>query len=215
MALSPLARVAGPIAISAAALVVLTRIVIFLTIPNDLESLKVVVVEATHAVNSVVSIVAFALLIVAIIATYSRQARAAGTLGAIGVGAAVIGTVFMAGDWWYEAFAVPWMADIAPVAFETGAAGRLLIGGLTSFALFAVGWALFGIASLRAGVFPTAISATILVGGIVSGVPIGVAYLSGNVILGLGIGWLGFWLMTARTTAAAEPSAHLARSDLG
>jgi hypothetical protein len=206
MPLSPLARLAGPIAITAALLVVLTRIVIFLTLPADLPSLKVAVVEPTHAVNSVVSIVAFALLIVAIIATYGRQAQAAGMLGAVGVGAAVIGTVFMAGDWWYEAFAVPWMADIAPAAFETGAEGRLLIGGLTSFALFAIGWALFAIASLRAGVFPTAISATILVGAIMSGVPIGVAYLTGNTILGLGIGWLGLWTMRSRASAAEEPA---------
>lgn len=209
MSLSPLARVAGPVAITAAGLVIITRIVIFLTIPPDLPSLKVAVVEPTHAVNSVVSIVAFALLIVAIVATHGRQSRAAGTFGAVGVGAAVIGTVFMAGDWWYEAFAVPWMADIAPAAFETGAAGRLLIGGLSSFALFGVGWALFAIASLRAGVFPTAISATILIGGLVSGVPIGVAYLFGNVILGLGIGWLGAWTMRAHDMSAAEEPAGL------
>ena len=29
-------------------------------------------------------------------------------------GAALVGTIFMVGDWWYEAFAVPWIADVAP-----------------------------------------------------------------------------------------------------
>jgi hypothetical protein len=208
MTRSPLARFAGPIAISAAALVIVTRIVSILSTPADLQELRVHVVQTTHAVNSVASILAFALLIVALFALYEHQARPAGILGAVGVGAAAIGTVFMAGDWWYEAFAVPWMADIAPAAFETGAAGSLLIGGLASFALFAAGWVLFAVASLRAGVFPKAISATILIGGLVSGLPINGAYLLGNVILGLGIGWLGIWIMSPQAApAAAEPSA--------
>ncbi len=79
------------------------------------------------------------------------------------------------------------------------------MGGLWSFALFGLGWILFGIASLRARVFPAAISVAILVGGLLSGVPLGIAYLSGGVILGLAIVWLGAWMM--RTTAAAT-SAH-------
>ena len=62
----------------------------------------------------------------------------------------MIGTVFMTGDWWYEAFAVPWLATVAPVVFETGAGGRLLVGGLASFALFSIGWAIFGAVSVRA-----------------------------------------------------------------
>jgi hypothetical protein len=207
MSSSPLARLAGPIAISTAVLVVLTRIVSILNIPADSEALKAYVVQPTHAVTSIMSIVAFALLIVVLLAITDRQTRAAGALGAIGVSAAIIGTVFMTGDWWYEAFSVPWMADIAPAAFDTGPAGRLLVGGLASFALFGVGWVVFAIANLRAGTFPTAISATILLGGIASGIPIGATYLVGNVILGIGIGWLGYWIMRAGEDAAAIESA--------
>jgi hypothetical protein len=202
MTSSPLARLAGPTAIVAAALVVLTRIVSLLNIPHDAEALKAYVVQPTHGITSVVSIVAFALLIVALVAAYGRYAQTMGTLGAIGVGAAVIGTVFMAGDWWYEAFSVPWMADIAPAAFETGPAGRLLMGGLASFGLFAAGWTLFGLASLRAGALPPAISATIVLGGIASGLPFGAVYLYGNILLGLGIGWLGYSIMTASEDSA-------------
>ena len=67
-------------------------------------------------------------------------------------------------------------------------------------ALFGLGWVLFGIASLRARVFPAAISVAILVGGFLSGVPISIPYLTGGVILGVAIVWLGAWMM--RTTAA-------------
>lgn len=194
---SPLSRIAAPIAIVAGALVIITRLVIILTVPAG-DELEAYVLTATHAINSVASIVAFALLLFALIAAYDREARTAGMLGVIAVGAAIIGTVFMAGDWWYEAFAVPRIAEVAPEVVDTFVGGRVLTGGLSSFALFGIGWLLFGVASLRARVFPAAISIAILAGGLLSGVPVGPAYLTGGVVLGLAIVWLGAWMM--RTT---------------
>lgn len=203
---SPLSRYAAPIAIVGGALVVVTRLA-SLTIPTELEALKAYVLTATHAINSVASIVGFALLTLALVAVYDREAPPAGTLGVVAFGAAIVGTVFMAGDWWYEAFAVPRMAEVAPQAMDTFVGGRLLMGGLLSFALFGVGWALFGIASLRARVFPAAISVAILAGGLLSGVPIGIVYLMGGVMVGLAMVWLGAWIVrtTAAATTAGEP----------
>ena len=156
------------------------------------------VLGPTHGITAVVSIVAFGLLVLALVAIYEREAQSAGGLGLIGFMAAVLGTIFMAGDWWYEAFAVPRIAEVAPELIPTFDGGRLLMGGLLSFVLLGIGWVLFGAASLRAGVFPTPISAAILVGGLLSGVPIGLAYLSGGIILGLAIAWLGVWLANER-----------------
>ncbi|MGH3667454.1 MAG: hypothetical protein ACRDWF_04695 [Acidimicrobiia bacterium] len=198
---SPLSRFAAPIAIVAGALVVVTRLVVALTVPTEVGLLEAYVLTATHAITSVVSIVAYALLVLALVAAYDREARPAGTLGVVALGAAIVGTVFMAGDWWYEAFAVPRTAEVAPEVMDTFVGGRLLMGGVLSFALFGLGWVLFGIASLRARVFPAAISVAILVGGFLSGVPIGIPYLTGGVILGVAIVWLGAWMR--RTTAAA------------
>lgn len=195
MSPTPLARIAGPIAIVAGVLVVATRLVLMLTIPADLASLQAVVLTPLYAINTVASIVAFGFLALALVAIYEREGRAAGWLGVIGMGAALIGTVFMAGDWWYEAFVVPWLADVAPVVFESGAGGRLLVGGLASFALFSLGWALFGAASIRARVFPRAISAAILIGGVLAGIPIMGAYLYGSLVFGLAIVSLGVWLL--------------------
>ena len=92
--------------------------------------------------------------------------------------------------------------------------GRLLIGGVSSFALFGIGWALFGVASLRARVFPAAVSLAILASGLLSGVPIGVVYLSGEVILGLAIVWLGAWMLRTPliASAAVEPAERSPRS---
>ena len=151
---SLLARSAAPLALVAGALVVITRVVIMVTTPADIDSLKVYVLTATHAINGVASIVAFAMLVFALVATYELQARAAGVLGVIGLGAAILGTVFMAGDWWYEAFAVPRLAEVAPEVMNTFARSRLLAGGLTSFVLFGIGWVLYGIASVSRSCLP-------------------------------------------------------------
>ena len=207
MSATPLSRIAAPMAIIAGALVAVTRLVIMLTTPTELEPLKAYVLTATHAINSVASIVAFALLVIALIAAYDWEARAADTLGVIGVGAAIIGTVFMAGDWWYEAFAVPRLAETAPEAIDTFVGGRLLAGGISSFVLFGLGWVLFGIASLRARVFPAAVSLAMVIAGVMSGVPIGLVYLTGGVILGLAFVSLGVWMVRTPsvTGGAVEP----------
>jgi hypothetical protein len=199
MSTSPLSRVAGPIAIVAGVLVVLTRIPTILFLVTGDQDLTSFVLGPTHAVNGVASIVAFGLLVLALVAIYEREAREAGWLGLIGFAAALLGTIFMTGDWWYEAFAVPRIAEMAPELIPTFVGGRLIVGGIASFVLLGVGWVLFAAASLRARVFPTAISATMLVGGLLSGIPIGVAYLTGNVILGVAIAWLGVWLRNERT----------------
>jgi hypothetical protein len=201
MSFTPLSRFAAPLAIVAGVLVIVTRLVIMLTTPADVESLEAYVLSTTHALNSVLSILAFALLAVALVAVYDLEARAAGVLGAVGVAAAIVGTVFMAGDWWYEAFAVPRLAEVAPDAIETFVGGRLLAGGLLSFVLFGIGWVLFGIASVRAHVFPGPISIAILLGGLLSGVPVGLAYLSGGVILGLAFLSLGVWMLRSSSSA--------------
>jgi hypothetical protein len=208
MSFTPLSRFAAPLAIVAGVLVIITRLVIMLTTPADVESLKAYVLTTTHALNSVGSILAFALLAVALVAVYELEAREADALGALGVATAIVGTVFMAGDWWYEAFAVPRLAEVAPAAIDTFVGGRLLAGGLLSFVLFGIGWVLFGVASVRAHVFPGSISIAMLIGGLLSGVPIGLAYLSGGVILGLAFLTLGVWMLRSSTSASevAEPT---------
>lgn len=199
MAPSLLARSAAPLVIVAGALVVGTRIVM-LTVPTDVDSLMVYVLTLTWSITSIVQIVAFAMLVIALFATYELQARETGVFGLIAVSAAVLGTVFMAGDWWFEAFAVPRIAEVDPSVMVGFAQSRLLFGGLLSFALFGIGWVLYGIASVRARVFPAAISWAIAAGGLLSAVPVGVVYLSGNVILGLALVALGIWLVRTRSS---------------
>ena len=193
-----LARYGAPIAIAAGSMMIITRLVILFTTPAEIGPLKAYVLTTTHAVNSVASILGFALLVIALVVLYDREAGRAGGFGALAFGAAVVGTMFMTGDWWYEAFAVPRLAEVAPDAVEDFVGGRLIIGGVTSFVLFGIGWIMYGVASIRARVIPRNISITILVGGAMSGVPIGIVYLSGGVVLGLAFVWLGAWMLRER-----------------
>ena len=201
MSTSPLERVAGPLAIVTGVLVVATRLPTILLVLTG-GDLTAYILGPTHAITGVASVVAFGLLVLALVAIYDREASSAGWFGFIGFAAALLGTIFMTGDWWYEAFAVPRIAEVVPETIPTFVGGRLLMGGIGSFVLLGIGWVLFGAASMRARVFPTAISAAILVGGLLSGVPIGLAYLSGGVILGIAVGFLGVWLLSATTNAS-------------
>jgi hypothetical protein len=207
MQTTTLARYGAPIAIGAGALMIITRLVIQFTTPAEIEPLKAYVLTTTHAVNSVVSIVAYALLVIALVALYDREARSAGAFGALAFAAAVLGTMFMTGDWWYEAFAVPRLAEVAPDVVDTFVGGRLFIGGLISFALFGIGWIMYGAASTRARVVPRSISITILVAGLMSGVPFGPVYLSGGVVHGLAFVWLGAWMLKAANLARVPEAA--------
>ena len=206
MPASPLSWIAGPLAVLTGALVVATRLptILYLFIGDG--DLTAFALGPVHAITSLASIVAFALLVLSLVAIYEREALEAGWFGLIGFAAALLGTIFMTGDWWYEAFAVPRIAEVRPDVVPTFVGGRLLMGGLASFVLLGIGWVLFGAASQRAGVFPTAISGAILVGGLLSGVPIGVVYLTGGVILGLAVAWVGVWMMRAtdRVTDAVK-----------
>jgi hypothetical protein len=195
---SPLTRFAGPIALAAGGLFTATQLVMAVTL--DRTDFFATVSDPVYLVSSVTQFAAFCILLLALVAVYGREAREAGTFGLIGVSAAVVGTMHLAGNYWFEVFAVPWLVQAAPEVLSAPRNGLLVIGGLSSYMFFAIGWMLFGIASFRARVFPAAISVAIVVAGLVgyraAAPPFGVP-------LGLTIAALGWWLIT-RATAARE-----------
>jgi hypothetical protein len=132
-------------------------------------------------------------LMIALIAVHRRQARQSGAFGTFAFCAAVVGTMAMAGDMWFDGFAAPWLAEVTPQVFTTARPTAILqLGATLSYGLMALGWALFGLATLRARVFPTAAALGLIVGGLIafqSGIP---PY---GVPLGLAVAALGGWLM--------------------
>jgi hypothetical protein len=65
-----------------------------------------------------------------------------------------------------------------------------------------VGWLLFGVATLRPGVYPRAAAILLMVGAIISFVPLPLT----EVILAVAIAWLGFDLLTGRGVSAEQPA---------
>jgi hypothetical protein len=95
---------------------------------------------------------------------------------------------------------------VAPAALDEDPTTLIAIGAISSYLLFAVGWALFGIANYRARIFPAAICVAIVIGGLIgfrallspTGIP-----------LALAVGWMGVWMIrtTRVPTRAAQPPA--------
>ena len=202
---SALARLAGPLALAAGSLFTVTELVAYtryaLVDLNASDGRAILLTDPIYAATTVVLFIAFCLLLLALIAVDRWQEHRAGTLGVIGLSAAVIGTLFLAGDSWFEAFVAHWLAEVAPQILDKPS-GLLPIGGFSSYVLFSIGWALFGLTSLRARVFPAAICLAIVVGGLVGFMALLPPY---GAPLGLAMAWLGVWML--RTTAASETSA--------
>lgn len=147
---------------------------------------------ATHTVRYGLALAAMYALLIALTGLYAVQAPAAGRLGLIAYLVAALGTLLVAGDWWYEAFVGPLLSANAPELLRTAPSGSILIGAGTTFGSFALGWVLFGIATYRAGVFPRGSAFLMVLGGI-----IGILALSApfQVPLALAVGWMGWSLL--------------------
>ena len=68
------------------------------------------------------------------------------------------------------------------------------------YVLFAVGWVLFGLASIRAPVFPLSISIAIVVAGVIG---FQAALPPFEIPLAVAISWLGLWMIRTPATKRA------------
>ena len=110
----------------------------------------------------------------------------------------------LAGDLWFESFAVPWLAAGPGSQGLTSPPSVIMgLGAIASYILFAAGWALFGIASARARVFPLPISIAIIIGGIAG---YWALLAPGGIPLGLALTILGIWIVIVSRTDS--PSAQ-------
>ena len=185
----PLARVAGPTALAVGLLLLIQQVAMASFL--DRSALETTMANALFVPLAAAYFIAFCGLLVVLVTAYSREADEAGAFGALAVLVALVGTMFLAGDLWFEAFAVPWLGDVAPASLHVPG-GTLVIGAFTSYVLFAVGWVLFGLASIRAHVFPLPISIGLVIGGIIG---FQAALPPFAVPLALAICLLGIWMI--------------------
>jgi hypothetical protein len=193
------ARHAGIAGMVAAALILATQAVqlgLPLTMP---ESFWI----ATQTLRMGLAIAAMFALVVALAAMYARFAPSMGRNGLLGYLLASLGTLLVAGDWWYEAFIGPVLRQQAPELLATAPGGTILLGAVVTVATFAAGWTIFGVALMRARVVPNGAAALVIVGGIAGSLALIAPF---QVPLALAVGWIGLNAVRSDARAGREPA---------
>jgi hypothetical protein len=141
------------------------------------------------------------LLLVALTGLYARQSEEAGTLGVAGFLAALVGTGLLVGMMWMSAFVVPTLALEVPALLDAEqTAGPLDAGFMFSGVAVGVGWALFGAATLRAGVFPQVATIALTVGAVLAVLPLPAAHLA----LEAAVAWMGYVVLAERSESVGR-----------
>lgn len=148
------------------------------------------VTTGAYLADGGVRVLAGVLLLLGLVGLYARQADASGVAGLVAFLIAFAGTALIFGTWWTNAFVAPVLAQENSRLIETGPTGVLSVAFTLSFALAAAGWLLFGLVSLRAGVYPRAAVVTLIVGAALTFVPLP----GGGVVFYVAVAWLGLAL---------------------
>jgi len=146
-------------------------------------------------------LLAMVLLLIGLVALFARQAETFGALGLTGFLLALVGTTMAAGALWSQVFVVPRLAEVAPEVADRGS-GSVLAGFLLSFLIFGVGWLLFGVATLRTRTFPRWAVVLLVVGAVISILPLP----SRALILEIAVALMGFTLLTERGARTNSPT---------
>ena len=196
---SNLMRLGGLAAVMAATLLLVLEIVDYAQGGDPFG----VAAYAAHAFVSTLRMIAFVVLLpLGLVGLYARQSEAAGPLGLLGFLAAFAGTGLVAGFLWTDTFVAPELAASAPRFLAEGPPpGRSL-----SFLVFGVGWALFGLASLLADVYPRQAAMLLIIGAVI-GTVLSLAFLPipfGGLPFEAAVAWLGVVLFTGWGTSVSE-----------
>ena len=164
----------------------------------DLENIESATM-AGYAVFFFLYLLSTALLLLGLVGIYTSRSEAVGVLGLVGFLTAFLGTVLLAGALWFELFITPALAAEAPelLAAELGLPGFILM-----LLLGAVGWVLFGVATLRAGVYPRWAAIPLIVGGMIDFLPVPLV----GIIFFVTVAYLGFLLFTGQVHPDEQPS---------
>jgi hypothetical protein len=219
MSTSHLIRWSGVAAIAAAGLLPLGDALSLLLFPAGMKPSDKAATATSLIVQVPTVAVALLLLLGALVGLYSRQADRAGALGFISFLLAFVGTALFFGTGWAFMILAPGLAAAAPDVLDAGirapSAWLGIAGFLIPIGLTFLGWLLFGLASLRAGVFPRWAAALLMVGMLLLLVADAIHLpVIPNVVFGVGLARMGYavWSETRISTsvgaiAAIQPAA--------
>jgi hypothetical protein len=199
MSSSGVIRWSGLAAMAAGVLLLVAELLELLTGFGD-ETFSELALTGLFTFQQALYLLGLTLLSVGLVGLYARQLEAAGPLGLVGFLVAFIGTVFFTGFFWANIFIAPALAVGAPEFLDLG--GRFP-GFFPSLLTYAVGWILFGLASLRARVYPRAAVVLLIVGAALD--PLGGLPLPFiGVVIDAAFVWLGFSLFSGRAAPATR-----------
>ena len=195
---SSLSRLAGPFALAAGVLMVGAQLVMLPFDPKD----HVATSTATQfQIGGVFYLAGFVALMLFVVASHGWHERRSGRLGVVATIAALVGTMMLGGDRWFETFAVPWLGEQAPGALDADPTTLLALGAIASYLLFAIGWVVYGFANFRARVFPRGISLAIAVGGVLGFMALLAPW---GIPLGLAVGAVGIWMIREQRSLSPD-----------
>ena len=125
MILQSLARRVGLVSMIAAALIIVSQglnLALGLAMGGAPSADSVV-----HSLRYGLALLAMYCLLLALTGIFLRQADAAGWLGVAGYLVAFLGTLLVAGDWWFESFIAPRIAEVAPEVMTGAITGSLAV----------------------------------------------------------------------------------------
>jgi len=166
---------------------------------------------ATNAwlIEQVINWVAKVFLLWALVGLYSRQAKEAGALGFIAFLLAFVGIALVFGTIWGFFILAPGLAKAAPAFLDSPVTQSSLLPGIVGvilpFALALVGILLFGLASLRAKVFPRWAAVLLIVAPLLQVVKgfIGLPFVA-DLVFGAGLVWMGYTLWSEKREPAGQ-----------
>ena len=188
---------AGLLSVVAAALTILSQVLrlgIGLMLGSDSAT------TVAHTLTYSLALLGMFALILALTAVYASESAALGRLGLIGYATALLGTLLVAGDWWFEAFAVPMIAKESPAILYLPPGASVLTGAIATVAAYTIGWLLFAIACLRIEAIPRPAAALLVVGALAGPLALTPPY---QIPLAVAIGWIGVALTRASRSLRA------------
>jgi hypothetical protein len=142
-------------AIVGGAALVISFLLEWLVVPYEKLGVAGADLTASYLVASSLRLLSAVLFLWALLALYNRESIAGGTFGLWGFIVAFFGTALLVGNAWAEVFVWPTLARVAPNVVTGQVAAPYLTTGITlSVPVFGIGIVLFGLATLKTGVYP-------------------------------------------------------------
>ena len=140
----------------------------------------------------VVGLIGLILLALGLVGLYVRQAEQSRSLGLIAFLTAFAGTMMLFGLQWGEPFLGPMIAKEAPALLSVEPTGVIAAGAIITIALVAIGYFLFGLASLQAHVLPRGAAVLLMIGAVLAFILFFADLPFGASVIGLAMVWMGY-----------------------